>query len=125
MHTQFLVNLIPPNNTHQVRNLLRHYVMNDLCKDDDATNPCNRAYFPLDADLRNHIFMAKQALLLSCLDQKNAHLKNEKWKGLYPESQHLFCPFLEETVKSDPKIDKAPITAVEEANEKFREETME
>ena len=94
--------------------------MNVLCKDDDAPNPNNRAYFPLDTDLRNHIFMAKRVLQLSCLDQKNAHLKIEKWKISDPESQHFFRPFLEETVKSDPKIDKAPITAVEEANGKFR-----
>ena len=110
---------IPCNNTHKVRSLLRHYVMNDLCKD-NVPNPNDRAYFPLDTDLRNHIFMAKQALQLSCLDQENAHLKIEKWKDSDPENQHFFRPFLEEIVKSNPMIDKAPITSVDEANGKFR-----
>ena len=40
----------------QVRSLLRHYVMHDLCKD-NPPNPNDRAYFPLDNDLRNHIYM--------------------------------------------------------------------
>ena len=110
---------IPCNNTHKVRNLLRHYVMNDLCKD-NVPNPNDRAYFSLDTDLRNPIFMAKQALQLSCLDQENARLKIEKWKDSDPESQHFFRPFLEEIVKSNPMIDKAPITSVDEANGKFR-----
>ena len=93
--------------------------MNDLCKD-NVPNPNDRAYFSLDTGLRNPIFMAKQALQLSCLDQENARLKIEKWKDLDPESQHFFRPFLEEIVKSNPMIDKAPITSVDEANGKFR-----
>ena len=97
--------------------------MNDLCKD-NVPNPNDRAYFPLDTDLRNHIFMAKQALQLSCLDQENARLKIEKWKDSDPESQHFFRPFLEEIVKSNPMIDKAPITSVDEANGKFMMEWM-
>ena len=43
-----------------------------------------------------------------------------KLKDSDPESQHFFCPFLEEIVKSNPMIDKAPITSVDEANGKFR-----
>ena len=93
--------------------------MNDLCKD-NVPNPNDQAYFPLDTDLRNHIFMAKQALQQSCLDQENVRLKIEKWKDSDPESQHFFRPFLEEIVKSNPMIDKAPITSVDEANGKFR-----
>ena len=60
----------------QVRSLLRQYVMNDLCKDDQP-NPNDRAYFPLDSDLANHTYMAKRAIQLSCLDQENVMLKIE------------------------------------------------
>ena len=75
---------IPP-----VRSLLRHYVMHDLCKD-NPPNPNDRAYFPLDNDLRNHIYMAKRAIQLSCLDQENAMLKIEQWRKTEPESTHFF-----------------------------------
>ncbi len=55
----------------QVRTLLRHYIMHELCKE-VPSDPNHRAYFPTDNDL-NHIYMAKHALQLSCLDQENAH----------------------------------------------------
>ena len=57
---------------------------------------------------------------IKCLDQENAHLKIEKWKNSDPESQHLFRPFVEETVNTDPKVDKAPLPAVEDENGKYR-----
>ena len=78
---------------HQIRSLLRHYVLKDLCK----SNPpdCNdRAYFPTDTDLKNHIYMAKWAMQLSCLDQDNIKLKLENWKAIDPESNHFFRPYL-------------------------------
>ena len=78
----------------QVRSLLRHYVMHDLCKD-NPPNPNDRAYFPLDNDLRNHIYMAKRAFELSCLDQENAMLKIEQWRKTDPDSTHFFRPFIE------------------------------
>ena len=68
----------------QVRNLLRHYVVHDLCKDEHP-DPNDRAYFPMDIDIKNHIYMAwhgiaKRSLHLSCLDQENARLKIQEWK---------------------------------------------
>ena len=75
--------------------------MIDLCKETAPPNPNDRAYFPHDTDLRNHIFMAKRALQLSCLDQENVALQIDKWKVTDPESKHFFRPFLEETVERD------------------------
>ena len=78
---------------HEVRRLLRHYVTHDLCKE-SPPNPDDRAYFPIDSDLKNHIYMAKRALQLSCLDQENLHLKINEWKISDPESLHFFRPYL-------------------------------
>ena len=85
----------------QVRSLLRHYVMHDLCKD-NPPNPNDRAYFPLDNDLRNHIYMAKRAIQLSCLDQENAMLKIEQWSKTDPDSTHFFRPFIEVNMEDCP-----------------------
>ena len=64
--------------------------------------------------------MAKQALQLPCLDHAgNAHFKIEKWKNSDSESQHLFWPFVEETLNIGPKIDKAPLIALEDANRMY------
>ena len=91
----------------QVRSLLRHYVMHDLCKD-NPPNPNDRAYFPLDNDLRNHIYMAKHAIQLSCLDQENAMLKIEQWRKTDPDSTHFFRPFIEVNTKDCPKETAPP-----------------
>ena len=40
---------------HQVCSLFRHHVTNDLCKD-SPPDPHDRAYFPVDTDLKNHIY---------------------------------------------------------------------
>ena len=57
-------------------------------------NPNDRAYFPIDSDLKNHICIAKRALQLSCLDQDNLRLKIDQWKISDPESTHFFRPYL-------------------------------
>ena len=81
----------------EVRRLLWHYVMHDLCRE-SPPNPNDRAYFPIDNDLKNHICMAKRALQLSCLDQENLRLKINEWKISDPESTH-FRPYLIKDVK--------------------------
>lgn len=63
----------------QVRSLLQHYVIHELCQE-MPPDLNDRAYFPLDDDLRNHIYMAKRALQLSHLDQENVHLKIQQWQ---------------------------------------------
>ena len=60
---------------HDIRKLLKHYVKHELCKD-SPPDLNDRAYFPMDVNLKNHISMAKRGLQLSCLDQENLHLKN-------------------------------------------------
>ena len=82
---------------HEVGKFLRHYVMHDLFKD-SPPDPNDRAYFPIASDLRNHIYMAKKALQLSCLNQDNLRLKIEQWESTDPDSIHYFRPYL---LKSD------------------------
>ena len=41
---------------HEGRRLLRHYIMHDLCRE-SPPNLNDRAYFPIDSDLKNHIYM--------------------------------------------------------------------
>ena len=91
----------------QVRSFLRHYVMHDLCKD-NPPNPNDRAYLPLDNDLRNHIYMAKRAIQLSCLDQENAMLKIEQWRKTEPDSTHFFRPFIEVNTEECPRETAPP-----------------
>ena len=50
-------------------------------------DPNDRAYFPLDSDLKNHIYMARCALQLSSLHRKNAVLNIEQWKKADPHIQ--------------------------------------
>lgn len=78
----------------QVRTLLHRYVMHELCSK-APPDPNDRAYFPTDNDLKNHIYMAKRALQLSCLDQENVHLKIEQWKKTHPECTHLFRSYIQ------------------------------
>ena len=77
----------------EVRSLLQHYVVHDLCKDAQP-DPNDRAYFPLDTDIANHIYMAKRVAQLSHLDQENAHLKIQEWKKTDPGSSHFFRPYV-------------------------------
>ena len=93
----------------QVRSLLRHYVMHHLCQEDNQPDPNDRAYFPLDDDLKNHIYMAKRAFQLSRLDQENVSLKIQQWQKTEPSSNHFFRPFLVEDISS-----KTPPTENEE-----------
>ena len=103
----------------QVRSLLHHYVMNDLCKN-DPPHSNDRAYFPLDKDLRNHIFRAKRALQLSCIDQENVHFLVERWRKTDPASNHLFRPYIH-TDDETPKVKKAGQTS-ESASSSLPEE---
>ena len=71
----------------QVRNLLRHYVTHDLCKNTPPDHN-DRVYFPLDIDIKNRIYMAKRALQIY-LDQENAHLKIQQWQNTDIEGTHF------------------------------------
>ena len=74
--------------------------MKDLCKENHPDEN-DRSYFPTNNDLRNHIYMAKQALKLSCLDQENLRLKIDEWKQTDPESTHYFRPYLKQKECND------------------------
>ena len=72
--------------------------MHDLCRV-SPPNPNDRAYFPIDNDLKNHVHMTKRALQLYCLDEENLHLKTDQWKISDPESTHFFRPYFINDVK--------------------------
>lgn len=48
---------------HDVRKLLRQYVLKDFCKEVHP-HPNDRAYFPIDNDLKNHIYKLFSSLVL-------------------------------------------------------------
>lgn len=48
---------------HEVPKFLHTFVMHELFQD-SPPDPNDRAYFPTDDDLRNHIYMTKKALEL-------------------------------------------------------------
>jgi len=45
----------------------------------DPPDEDDRAFYPSDKDIQNHIYMAKKACMLSNLDQENLYLQTEKW----------------------------------------------
>ena len=102
----------------QVRSLLRHYVVHDLCKD-EPSDPNDRAYFPMDVDIKNHIYMAKRSLQLSCLDQENARLKIEEWKKTEKESTHFFRPYIRKDAMNETAQPTQCLHSVEEENKRY------
>ena len=100
---------------HEVCRLLRHYVMYDLCRD-SPPSPNDRAYFPIDNDLKNHVYMAKRSLQLSCLDQENLRLRIDQWKISDPDSTHFFRPYL---IKDAKGVDS--LSPVDQPTETVRE----
>lgn len=82
---------------HEVKRSLKHYVKHVLpvMKGIDPPSEDNRAFYPSDKDIQNHIYMAKRAFMLSNLDQENLHLKIENWrKECYCiTSLHFFRPY--------------------------------
>ena len=76
-----------------IRTLLRQFVMKELCSK-TPPDENDRAFFLTDSDLKNHIYLAKRALQLSCLDQENLRLKIEQWKKTHPESTYFFRPYV-------------------------------
>ena len=78
-------------NTGEVKKILHHYVKNNLVKQIGIElTISNRALFPTDIDIRNHIATAKRVLELSKLDQENLRLKIMKWQESYKNSKYFF-----------------------------------
>ena len=100
-----------------VKRMLRHYVLHDLCKD-QPPNPEDKAYFPFEHDIQNHIQIAKRALQLSCLDHENVQLKIEQWKSLYPDDTHFFRPYIQKEA-SESIATSSEVTPIEREKSRF------
>ena len=64
----------------EVKRALRLYISKEL----SFPNPPNRddrAYYPTNHDMLNHIYKAKSLLQFSELDQENLALKVKQWKA--------------------------------------------
>jgi len=82
-------------NYYEVKRSLAHYVKHVLpmVEGIDPPSEDNRAFYPTDKDIQNHIYMAKKARLLSSLDQENLHLRIEEWRKKCNSSSHFFRPY--------------------------------
>ena len=88
--------------THEVRRVLNHYVRTTLCIE-NPPDADDRAYYPVNRDLKNYIYKAKKANELSKLDQQNLAKKIDEWKKVYPDSQHFFCPYVAAKIEELPE----------------------
>ena len=79
--------------TSEIKHSLKYYVDNSLSKE-IGRKPCagDRAFYPLNEDIRNHVSKAKRALELSKYEHENLRLKIEEWKKDNPQS-FFFRPF--------------------------------
>lgn len=82
-------------NYSEVKRSLAHYVKHVLpvVEGIDPPSEDNRAFYPTDKDIQNHIHMAKKACQLSNFDQENFHLKVEEWRKNCSTSLHYFRPY--------------------------------
>ena len=82
---------------------LKYYVDNIL-SNELGQKPAiyDRAFYPLNSDIRNHICMAKKALGLSKFDQENLKLKINEWKKTKSDSWFYFRPY---QVAENPEVD--------------------
>ena len=95
-------------NTGEVKKILHHYVKNSLVKQISIEPTIsNRALFPTDIDIRNHIATAKRALELSKLDQENLRLKIIKWQEIYKNSKYFFRPYIKSAPENEVSKSKA------------------
>ena len=89
-------------NTGEIKKILHHYVKNNLIKQMGIElTISNRALFPTDIDVRNHITTAKRALELSKLDQENLRLKIMKWQESYKNSKYFFRPYIKSATENE------------------------
>ena len=80
----------------EVKRTLRHYIIHVLFPDpSNRPNETNRAYYPTNIDIKNHVYSAKLAQELSKLDQDNLKLKIEQWKSETPSSMFYYRPYKE------------------------------
>lgn len=82
----------------EVKRALKLYITKELCPT-DLPNRDDRAYYPTNHDLSNHIHKAKSQLQLSKLDQENLGLKIDEWKKNSPDSKLYFRPYKKKSPK--------------------------
>ena len=75
-----------------VSQMLRHYVNNDLCKE-EKPSCSDRAYYPTKDDIKNHVYRAKKAYEFSKFDQHNLELKLKALKDESSTCKYVFRPF--------------------------------
>ena len=89
-------------NTGEVKRLLRHYTRNTLAKHlGIQVTPNNRALFPTDIDVRNHVATAKKALEFSKLDPENLRLKIDSWEKASSDTKFFFRPYIRTSSTKD------------------------
>ena len=87
---------------HEVKRALRHHVMHVLFPDtSNRPSDTNRAYYPTNTDIKNHIYTAKRAQQLSKLDQDNLKLKIDQWKTESSSSLFYYRPYKEIETKDE------------------------
>ena len=93
------INLLVGEGTTEVQEIkraLRHYVLHVLFPDpSNRPDDTNRAYYPTNTDIENHVYSAKCAQELSKLDQYNLSLKIEQWKREKPSTLFHYRPYKE------------------------------
>lgn len=85
--------------TQEVKRALKHYTLHVLCPE-QKPELVDRAYYPTNTDIRNHVYRAQRACQLSKLDQENLRLKIEQWQKQTPQSHFHFRPY-KSTIDSD------------------------
>lgn len=105
----------------QVQNLLRHYVVHDLSKD-TPPDPDDGAYFSMNVDIKNHIYMAKLALLTTillgsreCMLEITRVAENRKGK------HSSFCPYVR---KDAPDVIAQPTRQLQSAEGENKNDTL-
>ena len=78
--------------TQEIKRALKHYTLHILCPE-QKPELVDRAYYPTNTDIRNHVYKAQQACQLSKLDQENLQLKIEQWQKQTPQSHFHFRPY--------------------------------
>ena len=78
--------------TQEVKRALKHYTLHALCPE-QKPELMDRAYYPTNTDIRNHVYKAQRACQLSKLDQENLQLKIEQWQKQSPHSHFHFRPY--------------------------------
>ena len=79
----------------EMQRILNLYVKNELFHGETVPPPEIRRFFPLDRDIRNHMYRATVKLKLSKIDQENLYMKIDKWKKATPNDSFFFRSYKE------------------------------